>query len=171
MGPPRLGQFSPPDRDCLCHHFPSAETIPPISLEFLLSSTMSSSLSTPSVVGVGGGGDKKAPVSLVSDSWLGPTGPAPLAWKAGGLFAVLPRRTNPSLAFQSDHKPLPREDLDDGPESKRTSSDYLPHQPRKGRSLEPGVLEAPWPESQNLWLGSSQSLKGGASLPAGPSGP
>lgn len=54
MGPPRLGQFSPPDRDCLCHHFPSAETIPPISLEFLLSSTMSSSLSTPSVVVVGG---------------------------------------------------------------------------------------------------------------------
>lgn len=98
---------------------------------------MSSSLSTPSV----GVRDKKAPVSLVSDSWLGPTGPTPLAWKTGSLLAVLPRRANPSLAFQGDHKPLLLEDLDDGPVSKRTSSDYLPHQPPKGHSLEPGVLE------------------------------
>lgn len=136
---------------------------------------MSSSLSTP-LVGVR---DKKAPVSLVSDSWLGPTGPTSLAWKAGGLFAVLPRKANPSLAFQGDHKPLLLKVLDDGPVSKRTSSDYLPHQPPKGHSFEPGIPEALGPAMQELWLGSSQSFKGGACLtpgqaslsPAEPSGP
>lgn len=45
---------------------------------------------------------------------------APLALLPGpgnleGLLAVLPRRANPSPAFQGGRKPLLLEDLDDGP--------------------------------------------------------
>lgn len=63
----------------------------------------------------GGGGDKDAPVSLMSDSWLGPAGPAPWPGNLEGVLAVLPRRTNPSPAFQGGPKPLPLEDLYSGP--------------------------------------------------------
>lgn len=55
---------------------------------------------------------KDAPVSLnLTLGWALLLGSGNLE----GLLAVLPRRANPSPAFQGGRKPLLLEDLDDGP--------------------------------------------------------